>query len=106
MENAFFMGKRLLDGLETVRRHPVVGDVRGLGLLLGVELVTDRKTKTPISAQDARKITRYLKEEGVLTRVSGVLDLAPPLCVTQKQVDWLVEVLDRVLGRFEKERGL
>ena len=106
VENAFFMGKRLLDGLETVRRHPVVGDVRGLGLLLGVELVTDRKTKTPISAQDARKITRYLKEEGVLTRVSGVLDLAPPLCVTQKQVDWLVEVLDRVLGRFEKERGL
>ena len=80
--------------------------MRGLGLLLGVELVADRKTKTPISTEDARKITRYLKEEGVLARVSGVLDLAPPLCVTREQVDWLVEVLDRVLGRFEKERGL
>jgi len=106
VENAFFMGKRLLDGLKTLRHHPVVGDVRGLGLLFGVELVVDRKTKTPIEASDARKITQYLKEEGVLTRVSSVLDLAPPLCVTQKQVDWLVEVLDRVLGRFEKERGL
>jgi len=38
--------------------------------------------------------------------VSGVLDLAPSLCVTQQQVDWLVLVIDKVLGRFEKESGL
>lgn len=105
VENARVMGERLMDGLETLRSHPIVGDVRGLGLLAGIELVADRKTRAPISGEDARKISRYLKEEGVLTRVWSVLCLAPPLCVTREQVDWLVGVVDRVLHRFEKESG-
>ena len=103
VENARLMGERLLEGLQTLRHHPVVGDVRGLGLLLGVELVVDRETKTSISADDARRITQYLRDEGVLTRVGAVLDLAPPLCVSCEQVDWLVKVVDRVLTRFERE---
>ena len=105
VENARLMGERLIAGMETLRNHPIVGDVRGLGLLAGIELVVDRETKTPISTDDGRKIGRYLMEEGVLTRVGNVLDLAPPLCITGEQVDWLVEVVDRVLGRFEKESG-
>jgi adenosylmethionine-8-amino-7-oxononanoate aminotransferase len=106
VENARVMGARLLDGLETLRSHPIVGDVRGIGLLAGVELVVDRREKTPISAEAGRNIGRYLKEEGVLTRVWNVVNLAPPLCISQDQVDWLVAVIDRVLDRFEKENGL
>ena len=106
VENARLMGERLLDGLETLRSHPIVGDVRGIGLLAGVELVTDRQEKTPISADAGRKIGHYLKEEGILTRVWNVLSLAPPLCISPEQVDWLVAVIDQVLGRFEKESGL
>jgi adenosylmethionine-8-amino-7-oxononanoate aminotransferase len=106
VENARVMGSRLLDGLETLRSHPIVGDVRGIGLLAGVELVIDRRKKTPISADAARMIGHYLKEESVLTRVWNVLSLAPPLCISLEQVDWLVEVVDRVLSRFEKEKGL
>jgi 4-aminobutyrate--pyruvate transaminase len=100
------MGARLLDGLETLRSHPIVGDVRGIGLLAGVELVMDQREKASISADAGRKLRHYLKEEGVLTRVRSVLNLAPPLCISQEQVDWLVAVIDRVLGRFEKENGL
>jgi adenosylmethionine-8-amino-7-oxononanoate aminotransferase len=106
VQNARLMGNRLLDGLETLRSHPIVGDVRGIGLLCGLELVTDRRAKTPISADHGRKLTRYLLEEGVLTRAGAILDLAPPLCVTAEQIDWLLGVLDRVLGRLEKEIGL
>ena len=106
VENSHQMGIRLRDGLDSLNNHPVVGDVRSLGLLAGVELVIDRKSKTSISEEDARLITRYFKDEGVLTRVNTVLCLAPPLCITTEQVNWLVEVIDRVLVKFERKRGM
>jgi 4-aminobutyrate--pyruvate transaminase len=106
VENSRQMGERLRAGLDSLLTHPVVGEVRSLGLLAGVELVLDRKTKTSITDDDARLLTRYLKDEGVLTRVNTVLCLAPPLCITLAEVDWLIAVIDRVLGKFEKERGL
>ena len=103
--NAHLMGQRLLDGLEALRRHPVVGDVRGIGLLVALEMVADRQTKTPISREDGRKIAAYLRDEGILTRVTTVLELAPPLIIDREQVDWMVGAIDRALDRYEKEQG-
>ncbi len=101
-ENALRVGNHLRDRLTgLMTRHPVIGDVRGSGLFLGVELVRDRATREPAPAQ-ARYVTDRLRESGVLTGTDGpfhnVLKFRPPLVVTEADADLLVVVLDEVLG--------
>jgi len=97
-ENARIVGNRLLKGLQRLQqRHPLVGDVRGMGLMLGVELV-DPATGAPAAAQ-AVEVLELAREMGVLLGKGGldgnVLRIKPPLCITSADVDFAVEVLDR-----------
>jgi 4-aminobutyrate aminotransferase-like enzyme len=82
-------------------RHHVIGDVRGAGLFLGVELVTDRDTKPPAAAEAARVADRS-RELGVLLSADGrfgnVLKIKPPMVFGEEHADLLVSTLDRVLG--------
>ncbi|HUG00957.1 MAG TPA: aspartate aminotransferase family protein [Longimicrobiales bacterium] len=100
-ENCRVLGARLKDGLEELAtRHDVIGDVRGLGLMLGVELVRDRTTKEP--AQDATAgVLEQARERGVLIGKGGffgnVLRIKPPMCVTAEDVDFTLAVLDESL---------
>jgi 4-aminobutyrate aminotransferase-like enzyme len=101
-ENARRVGKRLLTGLrELMDRHPLVGDVRGLGLYAGVELVTDRQTLEPATEQADYVINR-LRDYGILISTDGplenVLKLKPPIVFSEKNADQVVAVLDKVLG--------
>ncbi|GKW15554.1 aspartate aminotransferase family protein [Pectobacterium carotovorum subsp. carotovorum] len=81
-------------------RHACVGDVRGAGLFIGFELVSDRETKTPDKAL-ALDVVEHLRAERVLTSVAGphgnVLKLRPPLAFQEHDIDWLVGALDRAL---------
>ena len=81
-------------------RHPGVGDVRGAGLFIGFELVSDRESKTPDKAL-ALDVIERLRAERVLTSVAGpygnVLKLRPPLAFQTQDIDWLVGSLDKVL---------
>ena len=95
------MGRRLLAGLEELRDLPVVGDVRGLGMMCGVELVTDRDTKAPALGIGAR-ITREALARGLLPRIRpGSLDppvgdticLSPPLMTPAETLDSIPETL-------------
>jgi len=100
--NALRVGTRLLDGLRALMtRHPIVGDVRGSGLFLGVELVRDRGTLEPAGAEASYVVDR-LRENGVLAGTDGphhnVIKLRPPLIVADGDADLLVAVLDEVLG--------
>lgn len=100
--NARRVGDRLLAGLRALMdRHPVVGDVRGSGLFLGVELVRDRTTLEP-AAFEARYLVERLREEGILTGTDGpfenVVKIRPPLVVGEADADRFLETLDRVLG--------
>ncbi|MBA3259351.1 MAG: aspartate aminotransferase family protein [Gemmatimonadales bacterium] len=102
-ENARVVGGRLLDGLRLLQgRHPLVGDVRGMGLMLGVELVTDRAARTPASAA-AIEVLEAAREMGVLLGKGGlagnVLRIKPPMCLTADDVDFALDVLDRALAR-------
>ncbi len=95
------LGKRLLDGLRDLqKRHPLIGDVRGRGLMVGLELVTDRATKAPATKQAADVLERS-KELGLLVGKGGyfgnVLRIKPPMCLTEADVDFLIEVLDLCL---------
>lgn len=102
VERAAAMGTRLLEGLGTLRDLPVVGDVRGLGLMAGVEFVEDRKTKEPAIGIGAR-VLREARRRGLLGRlragqrgehpIGDVICFAPPFVITEEQVDRMLEIL-------------
>jgi alanine-glyoxylate transaminase/(R)-3-amino-2-methylpropionate-pyruvate transaminase len=101
-ENARRVGARLKAGLRRLMlRHPLIGDVRGLGLMLGVELVRDRATREPAPMATLEVLER-LREQSVLVGRGGldvnVLRIKPPLCLTADDADYAVEALDRALA--------
>jgi alanine-glyoxylate transaminase / (R)-3-amino-2-methylpropionate-pyruvate transaminase len=87
--------------LELQERQPLIGEVRGLGLMLGVELVRDRHSKEP-AAREAADVVEFCKERGLLVGKGGlhgnVLRIKPPMCLTPGDADFLVDCLDEVLG--------
>ena len=98
------VGDVLLEGLRPlVDRHPLVGDVRGSGLFLGVELVKDRQTLEP-AAREADRVVNRLREEGILIGTDGpfhnVLKIRPPMPFNERDAARLVATLDQVLGEL------
>jgi 4-aminobutyrate aminotransferase-like enzyme len=101
-ENARRTGDLLLSGLrELQQRHELIGDVRGRGFFLGVELVDDRDTKSPATAMAACAVDR-LRERRVLIGTDGpfdnVLKIRPPMCFDGTAADCLLTELDRALA--------
>ncbi|MFQ5886954.1 MAG: aminotransferase class III-fold pyridoxal phosphate-dependent enzyme, partial [Anaerolineae bacterium] len=106
VENSARMGKYLLEQLNSLAdEHPVIGDVRGLGLLCGIELVKNRKTKErfPKETKVGPRLTRKLEDLGLVTRGADVVFLAPPLVIKQEEVDEMVNIVDKALTWLEKE---
>ena len=102
-ENARVVGRRFLQGLRRLQqRHRLVGDVRGLGLMLGVQLLSDGRPATGQTLE----VLEAARELGVLLGKGGldgnVLRIKPPLCITADDVDFALDVLDRALGWAEK----
>ena len=102
-ENARVVGGRFKAGLARLRKsHPLVGDVRGMGLMLGVELVRDRGKKTP-AKEETLEVLEAAREMNVLLGKGGldgnVLRIKPPMCITAADVDYALEVLDHALTR-------
>lgn len=99
VENARAVGAYALERLhEMAERHPLIGDIRGLGLLIGVELVLDRTDKTP--AIDAAEAIMYAAlEKGLSIKVSmgNTLCMTPPLIVSREEMDWAMTVIDACL---------
>ena len=88
--------------------HPIVGDVRGLGLLAAVELVKDRSTKErfPREVQLEERLANKFQKRGLILRPRGGIVLTPPLCVTRDEIDRIVNTIDLVLGETEAELGI
>ncbi len=96
-ENSRVVGARLKSGLQKLmKEHRIIGDVRGMGLMLGVELVRDRGTKEP-AKQEAMHVLESTREMGMLIGKGGidnsVLRIKPPMCVTSADADFALEVL-------------
>jgi 4-aminobutyrate aminotransferase-like enzyme len=101
-ENALRVGSYLMDGLNALmKRHILIGDVRGLGLFVGIELVLDRQTLEP-APEPAAYITNRMRERGILLSTDGpfhnVLKIKPPMVFTEENADFLVSTLDEILG--------
>jgi 4-aminobutyrate--pyruvate transaminase len=107
VERARAMGEVLRHELEGLRRHELVGDVRSLGLIGGVELVRDRTTRASFdpSAGVARRVMLAAMAEGVLVRALGgdVLALSPPLVITEEELTRVVDTIDRAIGQVAAE---
>lgn len=100
-QNALRVGNRLISGLHRLKhRHDVIGDVRGRGLFVGVELVLDRETRTPATAAAAYVVER-MRDLGILISSDGpdrnVLKIKPPLVFTAEDARLLIHTLDRIL---------
>jgi 4-aminobutyrate aminotransferase-like enzyme len=104
-DNARRIGARIRDGLgELARRHEIIGEVRGAGLLLGVELVADRATRAP-AGKETRHVINEMCRRGVLVGLTGpnrlarnILKIRPPLVAGDADVDRLLATLDGVLA--------
>lgn len=103
-ENAHVVGSHLKNRLTSLMdKYEIIGDVRGQGLMLGVELVSDRKLKTPASAETLH-VMDQMKEMGVLIGKGGyygnVFRITPPLCITKEDADFLVDAMDHTLSKM------
>lgn len=100
--NADRVGAHLLDGLRVLRdRLEVVGDVRGKGLMLAVEMVLDKETRRPLDDVRFAAIWERCKDDGVLLGRGGayknVFRLTPPMCVTSADADVALEVFEKAV---------
>lgn len=95
LDNGRKAGRRLMEGLRSLADHPLVGEVRGRGMLAAVELVIDKARKTPLPAASlpAQRIFDRAWNNGLIIRAfgNGVLGFAPPLCCTEAEIDAIVE---------------
>ncbi|MDP6830597.1 MAG: aminotransferase [Alphaproteobacteria bacterium] len=105
VERAQRIGGRMNAGLQGFADHPLVGDVRGIGILAGMELMRDKATRTPFEGGRAGAVMdKFGRENGLILRIIGDrLAFAPPLIITQAEVDEMVEKLGRTLDQAHAE---
>ena len=107
VNNAASTGLYLMNKLKELReKHPIIGDVRGLGLLLGLELVKNRDTKenfTPESGMSNRLNQEFRSNGLILFATDKGVSLSPPLCINPSEVDVIIEGIHKSLSNVEKE---
>ena len=108
LENAAIVGEYTLDALAELKaRHPSMGDVRGKGLMIGVEFVKDKQTKEPAKELTDR-ITGLAFERGLLllSCAKSVIRVAPPLSISKSEVDEGLKIFEEAVSLAEKEAGM
>lgn len=107
VENAAAMGKIFLDGLRQMEKHPIVGETRGLGLWCAMEIVQDKKKKTPFPAD--QNVTGQLvlagRKHGVIFRGMGgnALEFAPPLTINRREIEEGLKGIEQAIFDVEKK---
>lgn len=108
IERSFMMGEKLKDRLLDLESHPNVGHVRGKGLLIGIELVEDKKTKEPAAVEKVNKVIQHCKEYGLIVGKNGdtvagftnIIALSPPLTITNDDLDFIVTTLKKAFAKL------
>lgn len=110
VENSAAMGKYLFEKLSALYDHASVGDVRGLGLMCGIELVRNKKTKESLRPEDnlAGRVKAKFMKAGVLpgTVFVTTISIVPALVITKDEIDEIVAVTDKVISNIERELSI
>lgn len=106
--NAAAVGDHLMQGLlDLQEKHALIGDVRGMGLMLGLELVDDRESKAPAKTA-AADVMEMSKERGLILGKGGLfgntLRIKPPMCINKDDADFMIAVIDDCLTEIESKR--
>ncbi len=107
VENSRKVGEAMMHRLrEMQERHPVIGDVRGKGLMIGVELVADKDTKEPLDKRLTRQLFHECLDRGLISMCySPCIRINPPLVITEDEAMEALSILDEAIGVIEKEAG-
>ena len=109
-DNSRDVGAHLLDNLKDLAgEHPIIGSARGIGLLMGMEIVADRDSRSrfPKDAQMGERLNGAFEAEGLILQSRGDrVTIGPPLCITHTEADELASKLDRAFGRVERALGV
>ena len=109
IERSAQIGSLLLEQLkDEIGEHPLVGNIRGKGLLVGIELVNDKETKEPIDNDKIASVVNACKEKGLIIGRNGmttagynnVLTLAPPLVISSEEIAFVVGTLKTAMERI------
>ncbi|MBI3455994.1 MAG: aspartate aminotransferase family protein [Candidatus Rokubacteria bacterium] len=105
VERSEILGRRLLQRLRALERCSIVGEVRGLGLLAGVELVQDKASRAPFpDGRAGALVRRRCLEKGVIVRALGdIIALCPPLVISEAEVDALAATIGEAIEETERE---
>lgn len=107
--NAIRVGDYLTELLNKQKaKHTLIGEIRGIGLFIGIDLVKDRQKRTP-ATEEAQHIIYKMKEKRVLLSADGphrnVLKIKPPMCFTEEDAKFMVDQLDEILTVLEEGIG-
>jgi 4-aminobutyrate--pyruvate transaminase len=100
------LGRRMLDGLKKFSGHPLVGDVSGVGLIAGIELVQDKRTRAGYApaGRTGKVVDRLGHEHGLVLRVIGDrIAFAPPFVITESEIDEVLTGIGRTLDAAHRE---
>lgn len=108
VDNAATVGDQAMAGLRTMQaRHPLIGDVRGRGLLFGAELVTDREARSPANDAADRVLYKALSRGlSFKTTMGNVLTFTPALTTSATDMDRALSIIDESLTEVEREMGI
>jgi adenosylmethionine-8-amino-7-oxononanoate aminotransferase len=108
--NAANTGKYFKSRLNELKnKHEIIGDVRGIGLLLALELVSNRDTKEgfPKELRIVERLNNKFRSEGLIFRAGGnILNFGPPICITPPEVDQIVDSVDRIIKSLSSDIGM
>ena len=108
VERSAEIGRRMMAALRDMQpQHPTMGDVRGLGSMVGIEFVLDRQSKAPAPAVGQRVVAELLRQGVMATNYGGtyhnVLKMSPPLVITDEQLEYALQQIDEAIGTVERD---
>ena len=116
VERSRRMGALLLEKLKVLEKYSVVGNIRGIGLLLGIEFVKNKETKEPLDFNFSAEIGKYCFPRGLMLSagvtgaadgvVGDALQLAPPLIISEEEIDIVISMLDEAIRYVMAAHGL
>jgi putrescine aminotransferase len=106
IENSREMGNYLLEKLGPVAEHPTVGEIRGKGLWIAIDLTSDKNTRADLPAEAISRIVgRAWKKQLIIKSTGQAIKLAPPLTIRKNEIDEAVSIIEECIGEEEKQIG-